>query len=447
MLVRRVSKAALITSWVVILIVVAIEVALPYAPTWFPSLKPKPVAIDLPNPQLTLASRYLIGVQRMFSSMAGPTVTSLHKEIDENVSTPADRLRIIALDAELNYGGSPLDRLDDFLDEGVSDELRRDAQSMETVYRQGPDALKPAQRDALLHHHEWFGRLMLAYGKGGSDPFRQQVNAAAIRTVIGGITLLVVGGGLVLCGLAAIIVFIVFYAMGRFRFRYRAPPFFSIEYLQAFTLYMAGFLGGGILLRVTGMGARLGHLAIWTLAIPVTFAALWPRLRGASWAEWRYAFGWHFGRGFWREVGAGLVGYVAILPFYVPVAIVVGMLSKRFGPTPTNPVFFDLGKSGWAILNLYLVACVWAPITEESLFRGAFFHHLRGSFGFWVAGPVVALTFAAVHPYGWLGNNMILVLGFGLAAIRQWRSTLIPSITAHFLHNFIATTVAILLLT
>jgi len=84
---------------------------------------------------------------------------------------------------------------------------------------------------------------------------------------------------------------------------------------------------------------------------------------------------------------------------------------------------------------LFLAASVWAPITEELLFRGALFSHLRERFRPIISGIVVGLIFALVHPQGWPLVPVLGTIGFNFAMIRQWRGSIIPCVTAHSIHN------------
>ncbi|HVS36573.1 MAG TPA: CPBP family intramembrane glutamic endopeptidase, partial [Gemmataceae bacterium] len=52
-----------------------------------------------------------------------------------------------------------------------------------------------------------------------------------------------------------------------------------------------------------------------------------------------------------------------------------------------------------------------------------------------VSALVVSFVFAALHPQGLLAVPMLMALAFGFTAAREWRGSLIPSMTVHGLHN------------
>jgi hypothetical protein len=93
---------------------------------------------------------------------------------------------------------------------------------------------------------------------------------------------------------------------------------------------------------------------------------------------------------------------------------------------------------------IYFLACVWAPVFEESMFRGALFNHLRARHGWWVSASIVGLLFAAIHPQGWTTIPILGGIGMVLCALREWRSSLIASMAAHALSNGTVITLALL---
>ncbi len=87
------------------------------------------------------------------------------------------------------------------------------------------------------------------------------------------------------------------------------------------------------------------------------------------------------------------------------------------------------------IALIVALATMWAPLAEESVFRGALFRHLRGRMHWVAAGLLSAVAFAVVHNYGLLLTPPLIALGFAFAAMREWRGSLIAPMTAHLLHN------------
>jgi len=74
------------------------------------------------------------------------------------------------------------------------------------------------------------------------------------------------------------------------------------------------------------------------------------------------------------------------------------------------------------------------------------FHHLRGRWAWAPSAAVVAVIFAAIHPQGWVAVPVLASIALALAALREWRGSIIASMTAHAFNNFMAITVALVLL-
>jgi membrane protease YdiL (CAAX protease family) len=143
-------------------------------------------------------------------------------------------------------------------------------------------------------------------------------------------------------------------------------------------------------------------------------------------------------------MAAGVGGYVGGLPLLVAAILVTAMLNRITHTQPEHPIQFEVGKGWWTTLQVYLLACVWAPVVEETMFRGALFHHLRQRWRWLAAAPLVAFLFAAVHPQGWTTIPVLGALAVSFAAIREWRGSIIGCMTAHFLQNFTVATFLVL---
>lgn len=192
----------------------------------------------------------------------------------------------------------------------------------------------------------------------------------------------------------------------------------------------------------------------WSLVLVL----LWPLVRGVGMTRWRMDLGLHAGRGFFTEVGAGVFMYLAGLPLLglaVGLSLVLMLLKQvvsqaLFGEDaapPTNPLLDLLTSASPGQIALFAsLAIVWAPLVEETVFRGALYRHLRSRVGVASAVGLSALVFGLMHGYELLMLGPVISLGIVFALMREWRSSLIPSITAHALHNATVTLVLIMLL-
>jgi membrane protease YdiL (CAAX protease family) len=224
-----------------------------------------------------------------------------------------------------------------------------------------------------------------------------------------------------------------------------APPIPARIWVETFAIFLFGFL---LLKLVATLVAALApgaawpewfHLvAQWALAPLI----LWPAVRARSWDRVRFEIGWHRGRGVAREVLAGIGGYLAMLPVLVAVAIIAMIINNLLGnqstPTRDNPVLSRATGGFVELLLLGTLVAIWAPLVEESLFRGVVFRFFRRRWGILAGAAGSALLFAGLHSYVLQGLVIVGTLGFSFALVREWRGSLIPSMTAHCLHNSVA---------
>ncbi|MCB1229399.1 MAG: CPBP family intramembrane metalloprotease [Verrucomicrobiae bacterium] len=221
-------------------------------------------------------------------------------------------------------------------------------------------------------------------------------------------------------------------------------------------------LPAGIFLEVFAiflLGMAVGHVAGWlihwslqpVISIGAMIGALrWPKRHGYTWRETRRALGLHRGKGIFREIGAGALGYLTVLPMAVMglamtfalIAIMQRLATNDAagaGEVMAEPVSHP--AVGWMLGNwevkvlVFLLAAVLAPLIEETFFRGAFFRSLRSRFGFVASALLNGVIFAALHPQGWMAIPALTMMGFGFASLREWRDSLIAPMTAHAINN------------
>ena len=96
-----------------------------------------------------------------------------------------------------------------------------------------------------------------------------------------------------------------------------------------------------------------------------------------------------------------------------------------------------------------MAICI-APLIEEIVFRGYFFHVLEEWIGVQKAIYVIALTFAFLHVgqyWGdWLAIIMVTVLGFALTLLRAWSGSTIASVITHYVYNGGVTIIPIIMI-
>jgi membrane protease YdiL (CAAX protease family) len=295
----------------------------------------------------------------------------------------------------------------------------------------------------LVRRHGYVGRLALAHDVPSDQEPRKTLEAEALRFTM---RLTAVGGGLVglmVLAAAAFIVAAVWLLKGKIRPAYVPGKTGRTVFLEAFALYLVLYVALGVVLRFVGTTSVQWT---WTALLILLAAWMWVTLRGTSAEERRNGFGWHRGSGVFKEMAAGLGGYLAGLVIVACGVMVTVVLIRVTGVRAASPIVQELGGGPWRLVGLYALACVFAPIMEETMFRGALFHHLRQRWGWAVSAVMVSGIFAMLHPQGWVAIPALGSIAIVLAALREWRGSLIAPMTAHACSNFLVLTLALVLL-
>ena len=402
--------------------------------------------------QLRLLGRYAVGAARMMRNLDASDrrtgVGGFLVQIDAQSRHEIDRLRAAPLHAELEDAEAAVAQLERLIADELDEPLLRDALALLRLYRDGRDALSDEARQALIDRHGWFAELACAYGLPDDHPDRKRALAPAARMLVL-IALIGTGVGLTfLAGLVLFVVALVLFCTGRIRMGYARAPGRpdgeDLPLLEAFVIYLAAMLllglGTAVVEHLAGIEAGL-YLVVLVVAVP-----FWPLLRGMTWQQLARSMGWHRGRDIGWEIGAGLLAYLAGLPLVAAGLVITIILSSLSGVNPEHPVIYEaIHAEPWKIVMLFVLAGIWAPLVEESMFRGAFYHHLRGRMGAVLSALIVGVVFAAIHPQGLVGLPVLASIGIVFALIREWRGSIIGSMAAHAVHNTAALTVLVLI--
>lgn len=339
----------------------------------------------------------------------------------------------------------------------------------------------PPERDFLQSQLGWSGELALVPPQSTNVPARQHALLPAWRTF--GAMVGVLGGGLLLglLGCLGVLAYFVSVLSGSLRTGIGPPRVHSGIYAETFALWLVMMLGVDLLL--TAFARADGDRLLWNAVgnASTLIVLVWPLFRGLEWSQVCEDIGLTAGRRGVLEVGYGFVAYVMTLPFLAlgviamlvlavvyagvveqqaaaaPAAAVPVVQASSFLPEqsiPAHPIIQHLGSDLWQVGIVFVLAVVLAPILEEIMFRGLLYRQLRDG-SRWL-GPVLSvlfstfwntLIFAAIHPQGLIAVPALMGLACGMTLAREWRGSLIASITCHALNNGIVLTVALLILT
>jgi membrane protease YdiL (CAAX protease family) len=366
----------------------------------------------------------------------------LIRDMERESHSPEDEVRTAILIGELRGGDAAIGALGKAVDQ-TSLEVAQDVTVLKALYEDGPGSLAPPDRDRLVKRYADLGKIALAYGIAPDMEPRKSLQSAAFALTV---RLGILAAGFSVVALASLTLFAmacVWAVRGKIRPAYVSDPNVGTAFLEGFTIYLILFILLGLFLRLVGW-ANIQFMWVAVLILPVMFG--WVAWRGVSVDQWRQALGWHRGRGFMVEIAAGLGGYIAGLSVIFVGGFVTYLLVRYTGARVHSPVVQELSGDAWHVLGIYAVACIFAPIMEETMFRGALFHHLRQRWGWAISAPVVAVVFAMLHPQGWVAVPALGAVALVLAALREWRGSLIAPIAAHACNNFIVLTVTLLVL-
>ncbi|WP_395737886.1 lysostaphin resistance A-like protein [Prosthecobacter sp.] len=398
-----------------------------------------------PNRTMELMARYVVGVKETMTTTAlfGGGQAGLEgfpvnfdEMLVQNLSqvsrSQADKLRLLIAKSWLSGSWPAVSELETVA--AQNEGLQADVKSLQQM-RANHGAVNEDDMKKLRARHGWFADLARARALPKSDAARQAVVQQSTQTAVVLICFSMLGLLLAVGGLVALILGIVQWRSGNLKLtlalRSRSQ---AGVLLEGFAIYLALFMFVPRLLR--HMSVLLPPWAAYGPALLILILGmLWPLLRGIPRADWRQALGLHRGKGLLREVRAGLLGWVASLPLMVAGMIASSWIMRLTGDVPTHPIVDYFAGGGWEKLGAFLLAVVWAPVSEEIMFRGLLFPGLSAWLR-WLAGMLVgAFVFAAIHPQGWAGVPPIMALAGGFSLLRMWRQSLIAPMTAHALNN------------
>jgi|GEM_PF-274845 len=330
------------------------------------------------------------------------------------------------------------------------EDIVRDLTDLRTIYVAGADALDPQAASRLRTRYTFFAEVALTHAAGEDTPEYEGPRSGGALIMLGLLASATIAFLAFVIGCVLLVLGLLRYRPGREAPRFAPPPIGGSVMLETYALFVGGF----ILVSALGTWLAVKKPELAIVGLPLQFAlmavVLWPLLRGMSFARWREAIGLNPDTpgpvGVLKEIGFGVLAYLASIPVFVAgvlVTLILVFASGLFrGPTdgpvqpPSNPIVDMIVSGDWLVIAMLAVmATVWAPITEELVFRGALYRHLRSRWHWTLAAIVSACLFAFMHGYEFIMMTPLLALGVMFAVMREVRGSVIAAITAHFIHN------------
>jgi len=399
-----------------------------------------------------------------------------------DAGTYEQRLCYAILLSEL-YGpkraGDYLETLDDkvadadFEPNETQQSLRSSIDSLVGDYVEGDFSQKSVSESdkAELKERLGFSGELLLTPKGSDDePGRKWVESSAQNKIVGAGVILISGILFFLAGIIAACTILGVVLSKASPARFVPENQVGGIYIQTFAIWLFGFFGIQFAFppifeaMQIEMDAKLGiflNVGVFFLSLS---ALAWPMVRGRSWSQVCHDIGWT-GESFLKNVSIGIAIYAAWLPmvlvgiFSVFVLMILFPMSAEVvefaqPPSPSHPIQHLMSSGDSTIwIGVFLAACVAAPIVEETMFRGVLYRHLRERSFHWeraisvgVAAVVNGVIFAAIHPQGVLAIPLLTTLAVGFSLAREWRGSLVSSITMHALNNTMVTTMLLFLM-
>lgn len=302
----------------------------------------------------------------------------------------------------------------------------------------------------LRAHLGSIGDMFIAHFAGVNSNAQQALTRRATRMAVAMVLAVVIALLASFAGFVLFIVGIVFVATGKIRFRLNPKRLFSTQssriFLESFAVYFATIAFFLALFHALNIPDILTGMA--PIVMGSVLGVCWPFLRGLPRRRALLEMGWSRGRGFFREVFAGFVGYLSLIPIYlmgivmtfVLMMIYQGVMQAAGQPIPTQPMSHPIVVPlirGDLLVKLLLLglASGFAPFFEETMFRGSLYGAMRKRLPIGLAASIMAFIFAAIHPQGFLAIPVLMSLAIGFALLREWRGSLIAPMTAHAIHN------------
>jgi membrane protease YdiL (CAAX protease family) len=134
---------------------------------------------------------------------------------------------------------------------------------------------------------------------------------------------------------------------------------------------------------------------------------------------------------------------------FAGISATIMFVREKVPRTPIGDILLESQSSEIFLIFLFMAICV-APLVEEIVFRGYFFHVLKQLTGLRWAFVLIGASFALLHVgqyWGdWMAIVMITLVGFALTGLRAWSHSTVTSAVAHYAYNGAVTIIPIVMI-
>ena len=311
-------------------------------------------------------------------------------------------------------------------------------------------AAPPTQKqfELLQQRLGWFGTFAQAKISADEHALSElQESDLKFMLVLGVAAIWFMGFGA--CGIAALITLIVMGLTRKIGSAITSRANTSLILGETFVAWFVLFLG----LQFAAMLVPVDPESPWRLVLSgaLMFAALgalaWARWRGLSMGALMDLIGLRWNQGFFQLLWKAAISYMTALPL-MGLGLLIGLGMGWFFNVPnlgnpTHPIQELIDKANhMELFMLFALACVAAPITEEIIFRGVLYGHLRQGTNKWgvVASMIFSMVisgtiFAGIHPQGAFVAPALAGLACAFCITREWSGSVFPGMIAHGIQN------------
>lgn len=310
----------------------------------------------------------------------------------------------------------------------------------------------------------WIGQLGLVPEGTADSETRSDLLGDATQSMGVMFGFIVLVGLTLMSGFVIAVVLIVLFATRKLQTEFKTHGKSVNIYIETFAIWLLLFFVGPTVtaIAIQACGIEITEGLNMGISIGFFFGSLvvlaYPVVRGLKFSQVMSDIGWKAKWGGVADFFISPFSYVAGTPLMfvglmcvLVLTLFAGLFAgpKEFGTSVAagHPIQETIASGSWINIGyVVLMACIAAPLVEETMFRGVLYRHLRELSGSWATwGSVIfasifnGLIFAAIHPQGFVAIPLLTALAINFSLAREWRDSLVAPIIMHSINNSMVT--------